>query len=183
MIVVLADVAQNDGVDRRIEIFGYEFGRNFIRQVPAAAHHALLHRPGIRPDAQHFQVVIRFENHDLAAPQMHTQGIGHVAEIGREGHLHALRGNSEADRVDGIVRNGETGDVEIADREPATGLEDFDCGATFIPIDELRRAAREIDGQRPFSGFDKCSQAAGVIAMFMRNKNSVEIRNVFSDCR
>lgn len=67
MIIVLADVAQNDGRDGSIEIVRNEIRRDFVRQVPAAAHHPLLHGPGIRSNPQHFQIVIGFEHNHLAA--------------------------------------------------------------------------------------------------------------------
>lgn len=54
---------------------------------------------------------------------MNAQRIGDIAQISRDRHLHALRGQSKSDRINGIVRNSEAGDVEIADREPASGLE------------------------------------------------------------
>ena len=45
-----------------IQVVADEIGRHFVRQMPAPAHHPLLHGPGIRPDPQHLQIVIRFEN-------------------------------------------------------------------------------------------------------------------------
>lgn len=59
--------------------------------MAAAAHHALLYRPGIRADAQHFEIVIRFEDDHIACAHVDTQRIGDIAEIGGHGDFDAMR--------------------------------------------------------------------------------------------
>ena len=71
-----------------------------VRKMAVAAHHALLDAPGIGADLQHVEIVIRFEQQDLHAAQMEFDGIGHVAEIGRDADLNAFGVEAEADRID-----------------------------------------------------------------------------------
>jgi hypothetical protein len=47
------------------------------------------------------------------------------------------------------VRNGEAGDVEIADGETLARLEGFEHRNIFTPIDILRGAVSEIDRNGP----------------------------------
>ena len=55
---------------------------------------------GIRPDLQHVEIVIRFEQQQIGAAQMEADRIGHVAQIGRDAELDALRAQAEPDRID-----------------------------------------------------------------------------------
>jgi hypothetical protein len=91
MIVVFADVAENDGGDSGIKIFGDKFRREFVGEMTAATHHALLYGPRIRTNAKHFEIVVRFEQNELAASQMHPQGIRDITEIRRDSYFDALR--------------------------------------------------------------------------------------------
>ena len=79
MVIVFADMPEHERRDAGIEIILNEFGGDFVGEMAAAAHDALFDGPGVRPDAQHFQIVIRFEHQQIGAAQMHAQGIGDVA--------------------------------------------------------------------------------------------------------
>jgi hypothetical protein len=125
VVVVFADVAQDQRGDAGIEIILNKSGGDFIRQVAAAAHDALLHRPRVGADAQHFQIVIRFEDDQIARAHVDAQGIGDIAKIGGYGDFDAVRRERVADRIGGIMGNRETGDIEIADGEASPGLKSF----------------------------------------------------------
>lgn len=58
MVIVLANMAEDHLIDGAIEIFRDELGSHFVREVPAAAHDALLDRPRVRPNAQHLNIMI-----------------------------------------------------------------------------------------------------------------------------
>src|SRR5208282_5044232 len=49
----------------------------------------------------------------------------HVAEVGGETNLDAFRAEGEANRIDGIMRNGKRHDLDVADAKAATGREMF----------------------------------------------------------
>jgi hypothetical protein len=181
MIVVLADVSQDEGGNASVQMVLDEIGGNVIRQVSAAAHDSLLHAPGIRAHTQHFQVVIRFEQNNIGAAQVNLKRIGNVAEISRERDLDAFGANAVADGIGSIVRNRETPDVEVANGEIPASLKDFERWREFAPIEERHGAFGEIDGQRPASMGGDGTQPAGVVCMLVREKDRVEGLDVFAD--
>ena len=181
MIVVLADMTEHQCRDSGIEIVFNELGGDFVRQMAAAAHDALFNAPGVRPDAQHFQIVIRFEHQQIGAAQMHTQRICDVAQVGGDGNFDSLRSKREAHRIDGIVRDGETRNIEIADSKRAAGLKLFEHGSGLPPINETCRAVGEIDRKARFRTVDQNGQPVGVVRMLMRNQDGAQSVNVFSN--
>ena len=79
MIVVFAQMSQHQRTDGGIQIDADEIGNHIIRQMALAAHHALLHRPWIRPDFEHFEIVIGFEHQQIRAAQMELDRIRQIA--------------------------------------------------------------------------------------------------------
>ena len=122
MIVVFAQMAQDQRLHAAIEIVFHVIAGDRVREMAVAPHHALLDAPGIRPHLQHLQIVIRFEQQNLHAAQMHLDGIGHIAEIGCDADLDAFGVEAETHRIDGVVRDGETLHHDIADHPAGTGL-------------------------------------------------------------
>ena len=105
-----------------------------------AAHHALLHGPGIRAHLQHVEIVIGFEQQHVRAAQVELDGFGNVAQIGGDADAHALRLEAEAHRIDGVVRNAEALHFDIADLEAGAGLERLQPrGRRLAPIDGRAR--------------------------------------------
>ena len=78
MIVVFADVPQDQGGEPAIETILDEIGGHFIREMPAPAHHALLDGPRIRADAQHLQIVIGLEHNQVRSAQVNSQRVRYV---------------------------------------------------------------------------------------------------------
>ena len=72
--------------------------------MPHPAHHPLLHRPGIRPDAQHFDIVIGFHDQHIAAPQVIAHTHGNIAKIGGKADFDAFGAKGKSHRIGGIVR-------------------------------------------------------------------------------
>src|SRR5579863_545267 len=87
--------------------------------------HALLYRPGIRPVAQHFQIVIRLNDQHIASSQIIFHIRQEPPEIGGDGELDAFRQKSETDWIDGIVRNGKWRDRNVPDAKAVPGREKF----------------------------------------------------------
>ena len=54
---------------------------------------------------------------------MKLDRLGHVAQIGGDADLDALRLEAEAHRIDGVVRNAEALDLDIADAKRRARLE------------------------------------------------------------
>jgi hypothetical protein len=135
MIVVLAEMPQNHRGGGGIELVTQIVAHQVVREVAVAAHYALFHGPGIRADLQHIEIVIGLEHQYLRAAQMELDGIGKIAEVGDETDFDALRAEAEAYGVDGVVRNGEGVDFDIAYREACAGLKRLDCRERAIPLD------------------------------------------------
>jgi len=179
VIVMLAQMAEHQCAGREVQIVADKIGNHFVRQVPSAAHHALLHGPRIRANFEHLGVVVRFDQQQIRAAQVHFDGIGQVAQVRCDSDLDALRANAETDRIDGVVRHGEAIDVDIANREPGTGLKAIERRLEFFPIDRLRGEPRDED--RLAALFREREQARHVIGMFVRDQDAVEVFFAFAD--
>lgn len=185
MVVVFADVAEHNSRDPAIEIVFDEVRSDFVREMAATPHDTLFDRPWVWADAQHFEIVIGFEEQKIGLAQVDAEGIGNVAKVSGDAHLNALGGESIADRIGGIVRNGEAGDIEIADGEAAAGLEGFVDRRVFAPVDVSGSSLGYVDGDGaiPFPAFGPCcrAQAARVVAMFVGDQNGIKRGNIFPD--
>ncbi len=113
-------------------------------KCPLRLNTALLHAPGIWPDAQHLDIVIRFEQQHLHAAQMHFDRNPAYSGIGGDANFDAFGMETKAHRIDGIVRNGKALDSHIADHPARSGLERFDRRRfSFFPIDRGGRQFRD----------------------------------------
>ncbi len=179
MIVVLADVAQDQGCGGGIELVAEVVADHFIRKVSVAAHHALLYGPGVRADLQHVEIVIGFEQQHVGAAQMELDGIGNVAEVGDDADVDALRVKTVAHGIDGVVGDGEAVDVDIADGEARASLETLQARRGVLPIDERRGLVRHVDGGGGF--FRETDETGDVIAMLVGDEDGVEATGLLTD--
>jgi hypothetical protein len=62
MIVGLAQVGKDEDLGRAIKVRGEKIRRREVREVAVAAHDPLLDVPGVRPDLEHVQIMIGFED-------------------------------------------------------------------------------------------------------------------------
>ena len=119
---MLAEMPQNQRRGGGIKLVTQIVTHHFVREVPVAAHHTLFHRPGIRADLQHIEIVVGFEHQDLRTAQMELDGVGKVAKVGHEADFDTLRAETEAYGIDGVVRNREAVDFDIADGKSRPGF-------------------------------------------------------------
>ncbi len=98
-----------------------------IGKVAGARKYALFHHPGIRADFQHVEIVIGFEDKTIGFAEMDFDEFRHVAEIGADGHFSAIGAKSEADGIDGVMRDGEGMNINIANTETLAGLNGLDA--------------------------------------------------------
>ena len=49
---------------------GQKFADGSVGKMSRAAHHALLDVPRVRPDLEHFEIVIRFQNQEIGLAQV-----------------------------------------------------------------------------------------------------------------
>src|SRR5207247_10407898 len=110
---------QNNVCCSSIIIAREEIRESFIRKVPHPAHNALLDGPGIRPAAQHFEIMIGLDYQQIAAAQVIANVRWEVPEVGGDEDLDAFRAVSESHgtgsimRVDG-VREGDDSHFTVA---------------------------------------------------------------------
>jgi hypothetical protein len=97
--------------------------------------------------------VIRFEQQQIRTAEMEADGVGEIAEVGGNRDLDSFGAEREADRIGCIVRNGEAGDIDIADSEARAGLKQFQVRRVFIPQDGGRSEARNIDRDAELAGY------------------------------
>ena len=183
MVIVFADVSQDERRNRTVQIMTDEFGGHFIRQMPSPAHHPLFNGPRVRADAEHFQIVIRFQEQHVGAPQMYPEGIGYVAKICYDRNFNAVGGERKSDRIDSIVGHCKTRYVEVAYRERATRLEALESRLTLAPLDKLRCAMRHINRHTPFAGsmLGECSYSGSMISVLMSKQYPVDRGEIFSN--
>src|ERR1700687_5326828 len=103
----------------------------------------------------------------------------HVAEIGNQRHLGAFTTKSEADRVDGIMRNREGMNLDIANHKALAGMNSFNTVDTFAKC--FRQAAPEsIHGgfrnvKWSFPESKHLRQAVAMVGVFVGDEDAVEM--------
>ena len=165
---------------RGVEAFGVaeKLADSVIGKMSGAGHDALLDVPGVGADFEHFEIVIGFENEAIGAAEMMFDEFGEITEIGDDGDFRAVAAEREADRIGGIVGNGEGGDFDIPDGEAIAGMKIFHVREAFVR--GLRdaghggamRGGREIDGGAPET--ENLRQAADMVAVFVGDDDAVE---------
>ncbi len=100
MIVVLAQMPQNQSLGGAIKLALQVVTDVRVGKMAVASHHALLDRPGIRADFEHLKIVIGFEKQRLATPQAVLDRLRHIAKIccNRRPSLPPLQSGSPPDQ-------------------------------------------------------------------------------------
>src|SRR2546425_13067528 len=95
---------QNNVCCSSIIIAGEEIRESFIGKVPHPAHNALLDGPGIRPAAQHFEIMIGLDYQQIAAAQVIANVRWEAPEMGGDAGLDAFLVEREYHGICRIVR-------------------------------------------------------------------------------
>src|SRR5260370_29699115 len=129
IVVFLRDVREDEIARDRVEAVGVGkiLAYGVIRKMAGAAEDALLDDPWIRADLEHVEIVIGFEHETIGAAKVGFDPLGHIAEVGDDGHFRAIRTKSESDGISRVVRNGKRVDVNVADGEMLARLDGFDA--------------------------------------------------------
>ncbi len=123
--------------------------------------------------------MVRFEQEEIGAAEMITDGFREVAEVGGDADAEAFCAEAEADGVGGVVRDGEGGDGDVADGEGLAGLEGFELRGEVAPGDAGRGEAGQVDGDAEEAG--EGDEAADVVGVFVGDEDGVEGGGVFAD--
>jgi hypothetical protein len=181
VVVFLRYVRENEIPRDCVEAVGVGkiFAYGMIRKMPRAAEHTLLDDPGIRTDFQHVEVVIGFEHQAVRAAQMHFDKLGHVTEIGNDGHLCAVRTKSESEGVGGIVGNREGVHFDVANGEALAGVNRFDSSKTLskrLGKNALHSSQRGLSNvKRRFPKAEHLRQAIAMVGVFVSDEDAVEM--------
>ena len=116
--------------------------------------------------------MVRFEHDHVRSPEVVADRIGDVAQVRGDAELAVLPPDAEPDRINRVVRDRESLDVEILDRESVACLEvdNFRLGRPS-PQDSLRQP-RHIDSDARPSGQD--GEALDVIRVLVGNHDRVK---------
>ena len=129
-IVGFRQVAEDDAVGGSVVVVGEELGGGVVGEVADAGENTLLNRPGVGTVAQHLEVVVGFDEQNIDLAESGLDVGRQVAEVGGDGHADGFSTGveDEATGIGGVVRDGEGGDIEVADREINAGAEVLDRG-------------------------------------------------------
>lgn len=180
IVVGFGDVGEDKKSSATVEGFaiGQVFADDVIGEVAGPAHDALFDVPGIGADLEHFEVVIGFEDEAVGVTQMEFYEFGEIAEIGDDGDFCAVGAKGVADRIGGVVRNGEGRNFDVADGEALARADMFDavelfCGGFGQNANDFRVGSfGEVSSGFPMS--EKLRKSAGVVGVFVRNENAVD---------
>jgi hypothetical protein len=187
IVVFLGDVGQDEMADAGIEAFGVgeEFADGVIGEVAGAGKDTLLDDPGVRADFEHVEIVIGFEDEAIGLAEMDSDVVRQVAEIGADGDFGAVGAEGESDWVGGVVRDGESVNVDVADGETLAGLDGFDAAETLA--ESIRQNALESfhrrlsDVERGFPEAEDLRQAVAVVGVLVGDEDRVEAIDVALD--
>jgi len=187
IIVLLRHVSENEIAGVTIEAIGIGevFTDRVIGQVARAGEYALLDDPGIRANLKHVEVVIGFEDEAIGFAEVDFDELGHVAEIGADGDFGAVGAKGKADGINGIVRDGEGVDVDVADTKALARLNGFDAAKTFaesLGENALKNAHGGLgDEQRSFPETEDLRKTVAMIGVLVSDEDSVEMIEVAFD--
>lgn len=129
VVVFLGHVREYKIASAGVEAIGIAkvFADRMIGEMTCAGEHALLHNPWVRAYFEHVQIVVGFEDEAIGFAEMNFDEFGHIAEVGADGDLGTIGAKGETDGIDGVMRNGEGMNVDIANRKALTRLNGFDA--------------------------------------------------------
>jgi len=129
IIVFLRNVRQDEVAGPTVETFGIakKLAHGAIRKMAGAGKHTLFDDPGIRPNLQHIEIVVRFQNQAIGRAQVYLYQFRHVAEVGADRDLRAVGTKRESDGVGSIVRDREGMNIDVTDRKTLASFNGFDA--------------------------------------------------------
>jgi len=187
IVVFLRDMRHDEIASRGVEAFriGEEFADGEIGKMAGAGENALLDDPGVGTDLKHVEIVIGFEDQAIGLAEMDFDQFRHIAEIGANGDLGAVGAESETDGVGGIVGNGESVDVNIADRKPLARLYGFNTTEAFAEgvrenaLQSIHGGFGDIKGGLPEA--ENLRETIAMVGVFVGDENGVEATEVALD--
>ena len=180
-------MSENEIAGVTIETIGIGeiFADRVIGKMASAGEYALLDDPRIGADLEHIEIVIGFEDEAIGFAEVDFDELRHVAEVGADGHLGAVGTKGETDGIDGIVRDGEGVDIDVADTEALARLNGFNATESFaegLGENALKNAHGGFgDEERSLPETENLRKTVAVIGVFVSDEDSVEVIEVALD--
>ena len=175
-IAIAAEMTEHDALEFPGEQLLDHGRRRRIREMTVARLDPLLHRPGpMRIVLQKFFVVIRLDHEgvDLAQPLDHH--LRRVTKIGDESKRARTGMKRVADRIDRIVRDGESLNRDIANRKIRAGPKQPPVLVSRQGPAADRFGRERVAINRDFEFPAKHFETADVIAVFVGKEDAVEL--------
>jgi len=187
IVVFLRDVRHDQIASRGVETFwiGEEFADGEIGKMAGAGQNTLLDDPGVRADLKHVEIVIRFKDEAIGLAKMDFDEFRHIAKIGADGDLGAVGPESETDGVGGIVGDGESVDINIADGKTLAGLYGFNAAEAFAErirenaLESIHGGFGDIKGRLPET--EDLRETIAMVGVLVSDENGVEAIEVALD--
>lgn len=174
-IAVAAQVSEVEVAEAGSDDLLGEVGGIGVREVAVAADDALFDAPGAAGVVlEEFQVVVGFKNEGVGGTNTLDDQAGGMTEVGQEPDVARRRAQEEPDGVLGVMRNGESLDLDIADFERGAGGEEaeLEWRAGSGGGDGVAGQAVAVDRQAEFGAEDR--QTLGMVAVFVGDEDAVE---------
>jgi len=114
---------------------------------------------------------------------MHLDRIGDVAEIRYDPDFDSFSPEAKPHRIDGVVRDSEAADLDIAYREAGSRSKTVERRSEVVPEHAVGREARHVYWKRMLALTSQRHQPANVIGVLMRNQDGIQIFDIFADDR
>lgn len=180
-VVLLAQVAEDEGLEFFGEFAGDVGAGGIIREVAAAGEDALFDVPGVRADFEEVGVVVGLEQEEVGAADVEFDAVGDVAEVGDEGDFDVVGGDGIGDGIDGVVGEGEGLHGEVAEVDAGAGLECLDGGGRTAPVDGRGGEVGEEDGDAAAESAVDDGEAGDMVGVLMGDEDGVEAGGVLAD--
>jgi hypothetical protein len=170
MIVLLAEVSQQDVSGSTIERLGEKTRQRLVGKVTDPTQETLLERPWVWPEPQQLLIVVGFEHHPVTPPK----GVGcfgrDLSDIGCQSPGYSAGLQTKPDWFARIMRNGEGSYAQVTNRYGTTGFQDLERWYALQSRDVPQGARREEDRYTVLRG--QGDRSAEVIAVPVRQQDT-----------
>jgi len=180
-VVVFAEVNEHDGAQSFVQERAQERAHVLVREVADAAADALLHLRRIIARQQPPGAVVGFQHDGMGTGQAAPDHVRDVAEVRGKAELGPVAAHNVVYGVARVVRDAETGYLEVADGNRVARLEYLDCARGG---DSGRQAGaglfREEYRRAEAAGQD--AQPRHMVAVFVSDEYCVQPLQGFPHC-
>lgn len=173
-VAVLAEVAEDDAAETGMGELGDEFGGLGVGEVAVAGADALFGGPGaLGVGLKEGFVVVGLDEEAVNAAEALDHAAGDKADIAEEAEFRARPLEDEADGIDGVVLDRKGFDMNIADAEDLSGVEDFPRGSLDPGVlDDTGGGGGGVNWN--WHLIQQYPEASNVVAVFVGEQDTIE---------